>query len=285
MYIKYDKQELIDKINKLSIFMNDAGQVITKYGDSVISISNVSNRYEIFDIQKYLIDEIEHIEKNFEISKYQLSVKKGVQSLILLSDVVDIEGVNFHKSFFILNSSDRSRRLSFNAGLYNADKNLYIIPSVKNIELSKKHLKGVTKAAEIASIGLNDETFNEQIELLKNLVGHKVSISKLKEIIVGDGKVKVNHLKFDAFKNQLLYYNSDSRLRLTNEQKTILRIPSEKFNIEQKDDFYVDAFWAFQTYLKIFNRQDSHVIKNETNRILNITVWAIRNHLLELIGI
>ena len=265
--------------------MSDSGQVITKYGDSVTSISNVSKRYEIFDIQKYLVNEIENIEKNFKISQYDLTIRKGVQALTLLSDVINIEGIDFYKSFFILNSSDKSRRLSFNAGLYSESKNLYIIPNVRNIGMTKKHLRGVTEAAEIASHGLNDETFDEQIELIKNLVGHKIALSKLKDVIVDDPDIKVNHLKFDSFKNHILYYGTDGLLKLTDDQRKVLRTPSDKLTIEKKDDFYVDAFWAFQTYLRIFNKQDSHIIRNETEKILNITVWAIRNQQLELLGI
>ena len=149
----------------------------------------------------------------------------------------------------------------------------------------KKHLRGVTEAAEMASTGLNDETFNEQIELIKSLVGHRISLSKLKDIIVEDPEVKTNHLRFDAFKNNIIYYNSEGRLNLTNDQRTTLRTPSDRLTIDIRNDFYVDAFWAFQTYLRLFNRQDSHVIKRETERIMNITQWAVRNAQLELLGI
>ena len=132
---------------------------------------------------------------------------KGIQELTLLSDTIEIEGISFYKSFFILNSSDKSRRLSFNAGLYCDSKNFYIIPSVRNLGLTKKHLKGVTEAAEEATVGLNDETFNEQIESLKSLVGHRISFSKLREVILGDNQdiPKINHLKFDAFKNSIRF--------------------------------------------------------------------------------
>lgn len=284
-YLPYNKQELLDKINNISISLNDAGQVVTKYRDVVVSISNVSNRYEIFDIQKYLKDKLELIEQNFTITKYDFHIRKGIQSLSLLSDTVEIEGVNYHKSFFILNSSDKSRRLSFNAGLYSDEKKLYIITAVKNIGLTKKHLRGVTEAAELASVGLNGETFDEQIESIKSLVGHRISISKLQDIIVDDKEVKANHLKFDAFKNSIIYYNAEGRLKLTNEQRNLLRTSSEKLNIEQKDDFYIDAFWAFQVYLRLFNKQDSHIIRRETEKIMNITQWAVRNAQLELLGI
>ena len=68
-YLNYNKQELLDKVNNISITMNDASQVITKYRDHVTSISNVSKRYEIFDIKKYLLNQIELIEQNFNINK------------------------------------------------------------------------------------------------------------------------------------------------------------------------------------------------------------------------
>jgi hypothetical protein len=284
-YLNYNKENLLEKINQISISQNDAGQVVTRYRDRVVSIANVSRLYEIFDIKKYLIDKIDAIEKNFNISKYDFSIRKGIQDLVLLSDTVTIEGVDYRKSFFILNSSDKSRRLSFNAGLFSEAKNLYIINSVKNIGLTKKHLRGVTEAAELASVGLNDETFTDQIEMINSLVGHKISLSRLQNIIVDDKEVKVNHQKFDAFKHSILYYASQGRLDITNDQRNVLRTPSERLVIDQKDDFYIDAFWAFQTYLLLFNRQDSHIIKRETEKIMNITQWSVRNQQLESLGI
>lgn len=283
-FLNYNKQELLDKINLISI-EQVGSQVITKYRDTVTSISDVSNRYEIFDIKSYLKDKIDLIEKNFNITKYYFRITKGIQELTLLSDSIEIEGINFYKSFFILNSSDKSRRLSFNAGLYCDTKNFYVVSSVRNLGLTKKHLKGVTQAAELASTGLDGETFNEQIESIKSLVGHRISLSKLKESLVLDNEVKSDHMKFDAFKNAIIYYASDGRLKLTSTQYSTLRTSSDKLTIDSSNDFYVDAFWAFQTYLRLFSKQDSHVVKRETERILSITQWAVRNQALESLGI
>ena len=74
-------------------------------------------------------------------------------------------------------------------------------------------------------------------------------------------------------------------MNLTNDQRNTLKTISEKLELNQTNDFYVDAFWAFQTYLRLFNRQDSHVIRRETEKIMNITQWAVRNQQLELLGI
>ena len=283
-FLNYNRQELIDKINQISI-TQEGEQVITKYGDRVMSVANVSGIYEIFDIKSYLIDRLSDIEKNFNITKYFFRVYKGVQELTLLSDSIEIEGINFYKSFFILNSSDKTRRLSFNAGLYCESKNFYVVSSIKNLGLTKKHLKGVSKAAEVASTGLNGETFNEQIESIRSLVGHRISLSKLKEIVVVDNELKADHMRFDAFKNAIMYYVSEGRLKLTASQYTTLRTPSEKLKIDNQNDFYVDAFWAFQVYLRLYLKQDSHVVKRETERIMSITQWSVRNNILEQLGI
>ncbi len=283
-YLKYDKGSLFDKIDKISI-ESVGSQVVTKYDNRVISTSNVSRRYEIFDIKSYLRSRIGSIEKNFDIREYLLDIRGGIQELVLLSDEVQINGLKFQKSFFILNSSNRSRRLSFNAGLFSKDENFYIISNVKNVGLSKKHLKGVTKAAEDAIENINDETFLDQISMIQSLVGHKVSFSNLKKIIVDDPDVDVNHLKFDAFKNHFLYLLQDKRIRLSDDQLRTIKTPSKKLSIDTKNDFFIDAFWSFQTYLKIFSNQDSHVIKKETERIIKITQVSIRNQALESLGI
>lgn len=281
----YNKEEIFKTIDQISIEKNEQNQIITKFGGRVINITNVSNRYEIFDIVKYLKNKIELIEKNFTISKYQLKITNGQQYLQLISDKVEVGGVEFYKSFYILNSTDKSRRLSFNVGLYSQSSNFYMI-GANNVGLTKKHLTGVTKAAEDASEGLNGESFNDQIESLRSLVGHRIQLSKLRQVILGDKEdvPQINHRKFDAFKNSIRFAASDGLIKITNDQRHQLFTESEKITTIQHD-FYIDAFWAFQVYLRLFNKQDSHIIKNETDRIMKMTQWAVRNNVLEALGI
>lgn len=281
----YDKNELFNMIDKISI-IRQGNQVITKYGTRVLKTATVSNRYEIFDIAKYLKSKIETIEKNFEIKKYSLTIKGGIQYLQLTSDKVDIGGFDFYKSFYILNSSDKSRRLSFNVGLKSNSAGFYTVGS-HNASLIKKHLKGVTQAAEEASIGFDGESFNEQVENIQSLVGHQISFSKMREVILGDKEdtPKVNHRKFDAFKNNVRYSTSGG-FSLNSDQRNLMYQYSENLeSVPSNLDFHMDAFWAFQTYMRLFNKQDSHVVKNETTRIMNMTKWAVRNNVLEELGI
>ncbi len=283
-YSPYNKQQLLDRINQIDI-QKVGDTVVTKYRDRVLRVVEVSGRYEIFDIAKYLKEKIDLIEKNFTITKYRFTLNKGIQYLELLSESIEINGQKYHKSFYILNSSDKSRRLSFNAGLYCEDANFYIISNVKNVGLTKKHLKGVTQAAEVASEGLNGETFDEQVEALQSIVGHRVALSKIRQIILGDGEPsQLAHRKFDAFKNAIRWVRTTNSL--TDKQIRFLNKSSESIkSVEQVDDFYIDAFLVLQSYLRIFNREDAHIIKNETERIMKITQCAIRNAALESIGI
>lgn len=278
----YNKAEIFNTLDKLSI-KNENNQVITSYSGKVINITNVSDRYEIFDIVKYLKDKIEAIEKNFTINGYYLALTKGRQTLTLISDEIEVGGVKFYKTFYILNSTDKSRRLHFSAGLH-SDKFYFI--GANNVGLTKLHLKGVTQAAEDASAGLNGETFDEQIESLNSLVGHRIQLSKIRQVILGDKEdvPQINHKKFDAFKNSVRYAHSDGTITLTNEQRHQLFTESEKITSIQHD-FYMDAFWVFQTYMRLFNKQDAHIIKTETARIMNMTQWAVRNSVLESLGI
>lgn len=278
----YDRNGLNDKINSIDI-TRESNQVITKYFGRVLKVAKVSDIYEVFDIKSYLNSKLDQIENNFSISKYDLTIKGGLQSLTLISDPVDINGNEFHKSFFILNSTDRSRKLSFDLGLYSRSKNFFTIHS-SNIGLSKRHLRGVTKAAEESTQNINVETFDQQINDIKSLIDHKVKLSNIRDIIV-DENLKINHSKFDSFKWSILNFQSEGRVQLSSDQKMMLRMPSEKLQITQENDFYLDAFFVFQTYLRIFSNQDSHLIKKETEKIMKITQCSIRNNQLELLGI
>lgn len=257
----YNKQDLFEKIDAIEIFRKE-NQVITKYLGRVINITNVSQRYEIFDIKSFLKRKISEIESNFDISYYRLRLTKGVQELALLSDKVTISDHTYYKSFFILNSSDKTRKLNFNLGLYRSDNNSFLI-GVNNISFTKKHLIGVTEAAEDTSCIINTETFNEQIDAIKSLVGERVLLSNIKKIII-DKNQKINHLKFDSFKNQLLYST-----KLTDEQYKVLK--------SNDGDMSIDAYLAFNLYMQLFRNQDSYVIKKETEKIIKITQCFIRN--------
>ena len=270
-YQKCNKSELFRKIDAIEIFQQGA-QVVTKYFGNVINNTPVSNRYEIFDIRSFMKSKIDYLESNFNITFSNLRVRGGIQELILLSDQVEIAGINYYKAFFILNSSDKSRRLSMNLGLYQADNGTYLVSTIKNFSLITKHIKGITDKAEVAAQNIDVETFDEQIESIRSLVDERVMISQVRNIIV-DKDQKVNHNKFDALKNVLRWNYSKG---LTKEQIGVLTTPSEKLTITPEIDFSIDAFKVFQAYMNVFRNQDSYVVRKETEKILKITQCFIR---------
>ena len=269
-YQNYNKADLFRKIDAIEIFQQGA-QVVTKYFGNVINTTPVSNRYEIFDIRSFMKSKIDYIESNFNITFSNLRIRGGIQELILLSDEVEIAGINYYKAFFILNSSDKSRRLSMNLGLYQADNGTYLVSNIKNFSLITKHLKGITDKAEVAAQNIDVETFDEQINSIRSLVGERVMLSQVRNIIV-DKDQKVNHNKFDALKNSLRWNSK----KLTKEQVGVLMTPSEKLNTTTDIDFSFDAFHIFQAYMNVFRNQDSYVVRKETEKILKITQCFIR---------
>jgi hypothetical protein len=271
----WNKEELFNQIDKINIFRLE-DQVITKIGDVVTNVTNVSKRYEVFDIRSFMKSKIEQIEANFPINFYKFRLKAGVQELTLISDEVEINKTLFYKSFYILNSSDKSRRLNMNMGLYRADNNSYVVGSIRNLTLSTKHLTGVTKKAEEISQTIDIETFDEQIEAIKSLVGQRVLLSKVREIIV-DKDLQINHRKFDALKNSLRYSPSDKMDTLTKDQLNTLCTTSETLVIDHKNDFSIDAYKIFNCYIQVFSRQDSYIVKKETEKILKITQCFLRD--------
>lgn len=270
----YDKEELFKKIDGIDI--TKVGEtVVTKYLDRIVSITSVSDRYEIFDIRTFLKSRISQLEGNFNIIKYKFIIKRGIQELVLLSDDVDINGDLYYKSFFILNSSDKSRRLNMNMGLYKEDSNSYIVNSIKNMSLCRKHVKGVTKAADDVSTSINVETFNEQIDSIKSLMGERILLSNIKNIII-DKDLKINHIKFNSLKNRIKKLPG-----LTSNQINILSTPSESLNIGFSNDFSIDAYDVFKCYISLFSNQDSFIVKKETEKIMRITQFFIRDEKLK----
>lgn len=269
----YIKESLLNELNLLKI-ERIGDLVITKYKGDIIKTSTVSNRYEVFDIVGYIKEKLETIEKNFKIDKYSLSIKGGVQYLKLYSDKVVINNIDFYKTFYITNSTDKSRRLSFKVGLYTNLKNIDYINS-NELDFSKKHLSGVNKLAEESFSKLDEQIFTEQIESLRSLDKHIIKLSNIKEVITTDNE-KMDNKRFVSFKNKVLY---NGLFDLTDsERRELFRSKTDILY-----DFELDAFKVLLTYLSMFSYQDSVIIKKESARILELTKFMIRKKVLSKI--
>lgn len=276
---RYNRSEISEMINSIKIERVN-NSIVTKFNDNVLKVANVSNRYEVFDICKYLNEKIQFIEQNFTIHEYSFRVYGGIQYLRLRSDEVEINGDIFYKTFFILNLTDRSRTLNFNVGLISKNHNFTII--VNNKSFRKKHFTGVTSIAEVATDNFNVESFDEQISNISNLIGHEIKLSDLRDIILNikdNGDITdLNHKKFDTFKGNLIYLFKN---KLSNDLRNLLRRDSNKIKeIPSNLDINLDAYEMLKLYLSIFNNQDSHIIRNESERIMNMTKYMKRVRIL-----
>jgi hypothetical protein len=279
----YDRSELLSRISKLSI-TRTGNTISTMYGGNVIATDDVSSRYEVFDIVNYIREKIEQIEKNFEIKKYRMGISGGIQYLELVSDEVDLGNDRvFYKTFYILNSTNRTRKLSFSMGLKSREENYSFIMN-NNMSLTKRHLTGIVDIANKKSEAIEGELFEEQIQYIKRLDNHKVKFSNLRDtILMGDraedGSIPdINHKKFDILKRRMNFSF------LSNEHLLMLSTPSEKMiEVPKEMDFYIDAYWAFSNYLSIFGREDSHIVKRESAKIMKITLYNIRKEKLSSI--
>lgn len=275
-FLPYDKKELSDRIGLLKI-TQEGNSIITKYGNKVISVSDVSEKYEIFDIKSFILTKLEQIEENFPIRFYRLAIKGGVQYLTLLSDPIELDGHTYHKSFFILNSTNRSYKLSFDMGLYCTQDGSSIITSANNVSLNKKHLKGITDTAYEVSSHISDENFQEQIRSLSSLIGHSVQLTKVREIII-DEDTAANHKKFDSFKNMILNRQIQN---LSDSEIMTLRTPSESLVLRASNDVLLNATDVFNCYIRIFSNRNSCSIKKEADKIMKITQFMIRKDKLQ----
>jgi hypothetical protein len=283
----YSRDKLFEQLDQLKIYKSGES-VITEFRGRVINNTDVSSKYEIFDIVKYFKERIDEIEKSFKIDKYFLTIKGGKQTLDLVSEEVEVAGKKFQKTFHMQNSTDRSRRLGFNTGLYNVEDKYVVISAVNQVSLYKAHIKGVTQAAEEASKGISGETFDDQISALNDLVGHRVAFSKIRGVILGDDEKvpQIAHKRFDNFVSSL---KSASRSGITKEDYTKYNIPRQRseyvVEIKFDEDFFIDGFDTIMCYLRAFGGQETHIIKNESERIMKITQWSVRNDMLAMLGI
>mgnify|MGYP003630263414 CR=1 FL=1 len=279
----FDYNELVEKINGIEIVLQ-GDEVVTFYNDKEKARKSVSTKYEIFDFKPFVISSIDEILKSYEIEKYTLSLVGGRQEIRLFSYPEVINGESFTRAFYLLNSSDKSRALSFSYGLRH--NNFHYISTKGSVY--KKHFTGITKFVE-ERIDLDDTIFQEQLEVMEKVIGDTILMSNVQKIITDseilkDSKVSLKN-NFDTFRNHLYLATAGSNLDESDRRKLkVSYVNRNRTNVdftEDKNNFTVDSFLVFKTYLKMFGRRDASVIKRESERISGLSVLTNRNNVLD----
>lgn len=277
----YNRDEIFSVLDKLKI-SQDGNNVITRYDGRMISNTVVSDIYEVFDFPSFAKKVIAEIEKYFTPEKYKLRITKGTQELRLLGEDVLINDDVFHKMFNIVNSTDKSRALSLNAGLMRlvCTNGMVVAVDDEFEQVKVKHYK--TSLPEkvikfVASLSDFDININRQTEAIENVIGTKVSF---KDIIKGiafnkEGLVtNTTSLRMRAFAKKIQKSETDAITDLTTEQIEMLNmfhtIVSDEDKFNNIVDIDMDAYQALNLYTEIYRNYDSTILKRETNRIIDL---------------
>lgn len=275
--ISYNREILLSTLSNLTIERND-DKIVTKFYKRTISTVKVSNKYEVFDFYGYINHILPIIETNFKINSYELTIRGGRQFLRLYSDSIEknIAGKTetFSKTFNIVSSSDKTRALTFNLGLFIKSSNTHII-GMNEARTYKKHLTGITQHVDSFEDKLNADSFQQQIDLITKLPNNLVSLKDIRDIIyVND--VKSSWDKFLAFKRviQEKYTWSDEQINA---------LCNKDINFDYGNLIKLDAYEAFILYMFLFRKDDAYTISKETDRFLSIRDVIKRNNKLKMI--
>ncbi len=270
----FNKEILNEKISKLEIIENN-GVLITKYDGKFLKEKEISNRYESFDFKGYMKKVIDEISENFNITNYELIFNGGVQEIELKSDEITQDDEKFTLTFFILNSTDKTRALNVSLGLKNDDYTFITEAGA----IYKKHYTGINDYVD-EKLNLKTDVFKEQLQIIKSLKGEEISIKDIKKVItsstLNDKYLSSQETTFTSFLLKYYYHLSKE-----NPLKKILY--NINYGYDKNHDYYLDSYTSFLLYMKLYLNRDSYIIKNESERILRMSKYFKRKNILSML--
>lgn len=340
-FLPYVKEELLTKINKLSIHLEKNGvlvenvveetpavpvvgkrgrkkrgdtdyvpkrvkksfeeknavyQVVTCYEGKEIKRAVVSDRYGVGDFKKYALDALSRIENNgFKITEYRFDIIGGIQEIQLLSDIVMINGITFRKSFYIINSTDRSRPLDYYLGLYckesTTDSDMNYISDSKlsiseRVKSNKKHYSKNMKEVAEFHFNLDANIFDEQIKDLNLLIGAKINYSDLRKTLLSTNDEKnakpSKHVEFDLLRKKI--ENMANDLGLDKGQYAMLKTPSAELGNYEEEITATISNGEFQFVTPKDKNGVSYVTTFASNYDFQLDAFAIFKAYLLLYG-
>lgn len=275
--IKYNRDAFLHELNRFDfkVTKNDDGssRVDTIYDDKVIKSKEFKNYPSLPDFKKFTTYLLSKLAGEFQIHDFIVELNSTVQQVVLLSDEIDINGTKFSKAFYIVNSTDKTRVLNLDYGLYNRDTGISL---VINELFDKRDFKGGVTNNRVSSIDYSRINFEPIINLVKNYMVSDLKLSDIRNVILNYSDVddinKSNHLKFDFLRLRLL----DIPMATTLEQAKLIRTKSEDMNISSDNDMVFNAYEVLENYMYLFSSRDSFIIKNETDNLITLSEYLIK---------
>ena len=275
--LPYNRNNLIDKINKLNVTQKGL-TVHTSYDNKSIKTANVSEKYHTFDFPEFVKTIIPEVENYFTPSNYFLRIIGGRQEIKLIGEEVQINNETFYRMLSILNSTDKSKALQMNLGLLRLvclNGSMVSVPD-ESISFKVKHFENaLTSKLDIFNNALKNfqQITNAQKDALVNLQNQKVSYTKLANALVRneDNEIVDSKLKkLTRFTNKLLNSYTDRLDNITNEQHKILSNPTIILQENTPFDIELDKYTVYNCYTELYRSKDSAKIKHECDRILKL---------------
>ena len=121
---------------------------------------------------------------------------------------------------------------------------------------------------------------------MRDLEGHQVAYSKIRQTILGDSEnvPQIAHKRMNMFNQSLRWHGKKGSVNVSSQEILFKRSEYLK-ELPASKDFFIDAMDVIMCYLTIFVKEDSYTMKSESERIMKITRWAVRNEMLEMLGI
>ena len=285
----FDLQEIKDYLNLVTVH-KEADEVVTRIDGIESSRKIVTDRYEIFDFRPFVTEAVEYLSTTFGVKRYNLTLKGGVQSIKLFSDEVVVADEVFTKTFYIINSTDKSKALSISMGLSN--KNMTINFVSKEGSVRKKHFNGINDFVE-ENLSLDTTFFGALIGSLESIIGATIRMSNVQRVITKSDvlmdAVASDRKDFEnfriAFSNYIRYNDTDYSADFMNGLNPFGRDKTGRVEdyLKSKVDPVVDCYDVFKVYLKIFQKRDVVEIIRQSQKIKNLTTFSVRSSALDLI--
>lgn len=263
---KFNKLNLIKQLTRIEARW-EGRDVVTLIGGKESQRWTPKNKdYTIINFSEVSKEFITKVSKHLKIEGMHLRAYGGVQELKLYGEQFDLLGEKYQKMACLLSSTDGTRNLKANFGLFREVCFNGLMSRKAGDEYNVRHLSSKQKDFIFGEdIGTIFEETQKVIEAIKN---RKTTLQKIKQGLIGEKGE--NSSRFIKFARKLANSKTDRLKDLTKDQ--IIALKSDKEILKKFKDFDVEinGYTALQCYTELFKKHDSGVIAKESTRMLGL---------------